>query len=176
MRLRYLVPIVAFGILIPIFIIGLQRDPSELPSPYLGLPAPAFSLPSVADPATTVSSEDYEGQMALVNVWATWCVGCRHEHDFLITLAEREDIPIYGLNWRDDREQALSWLQQLGDPYVASAFDADGKVGIDWGVYGAPETFLIGPDGTVLHKHLSPLTEEIWQRDFVPKINATRGD
>lgn len=176
MRLRYLVPIVAFGILIPVFIIGLQRDPSELPSPYLGMPAPAFSLPSVADPAITVSSEDYEGQMALVNVWATWCVGCRHEHDFLITLAEREDIPIYGLNWRDDREQALSWLQQLGDPYVASAFDADGKVGIDWGVYGAPETFLIGPDGTVLHKHLSPLTEEIWQRDFVPKINATRGD
>lgn len=176
MRLRYLVPIVAFGILIPIFIIGLQRDPSELPSPYLGMPAPAFALPSVEDPAVTVSSEDYEGQMALVNVWATWCVGCRHEHDFLLTLAEREDIPIFGLNWRDDREQARVWLEQLGDPYVASAFDADGKVGIDWGVYGAPETFLIGPDGTVLHKHLSPLTEEIWQRDFVPKINAASGD
>ncbi|HEX6259771.1 MAG TPA: DsbE family thiol:disulfide interchange protein [Woeseiaceae bacterium] len=176
MRLRYLVPIVAFGILIPIFIIGLQRDPSELPSPYLGMPAPAFALPSVEDPAVTVSSEDYEGQMALVNVWATWCVGCRHEHDFLLTLAEREDIPIFGLNWRDDREQARAWLEQLGDPYVASAYDADGKVGIDWGVYGAPETFLIGPDGTVLHKHLSPLTEEIWQRDFVPKINAAGGD
>jgi cytochrome c biogenesis protein CcmG/thiol:disulfide interchange protein DsbE len=103
-------------------------------------------------------------------------VGCRHEHDFLLTLAAREDIPIYGLNWRDDRDAALLWLRQLGDPYAASAYDADGTVGIDWGVYGAPETFLIGPDGTVLHKHLSPLTEEIWQRDFVPKIEAVRGN
>jgi cytochrome c biogenesis protein CcmG/thiol:disulfide interchange protein DsbE len=176
MTLRYLVPIAAFAILIPIFIIGLNRDPSELPSPFLGKQAPAFSLPSLEDPGATVTSEDYAGRLALVNVWATWCVGCRHEHDFLLTLAAREDIPIYGLNWRDDREDALLWLQQLGNPYVASAFDADGKVGIDWGVYGAPETFLVGPDGTVLHKHLSPLTEEIWQRDFVPKIEAARGD
>jgi cytochrome c biogenesis protein CcmG, thiol:disulfide interchange protein DsbE len=175
-RLRYLVPIIALGILIPIFIIGLQRDPSEVPSPYLGKPAPEFSLPSVEDPAAIVSSEDYKGDVALVNVWATWCVGCRHEHDFLLTLAEREDVPIYGLNWRDDREEAVLWLQQLGDPYVASAFDADGRVGIDWGVYGAPETFLIGPDGTVLHKHLGPLAEESWERDFVPKIAAVRGN
>lgn len=175
MRLRYLVPIIALGVLIPIFIIGLQRDPSSVPSPYLGKTAPAFSLPSVEDPAATVSSEDYQGQLALVNVWATWCVGCRHEHDFLLTLAAREDIPIYGLNWRDNREEAVLWLQQLGDPYVASAFDADGKVGIDWGVYGAPETFLIGPDGTVLHKHLGPLAEESWEQDFVPKIAAVRG-
>jgi cytochrome c biogenesis protein CcmG/thiol:disulfide interchange protein DsbE len=176
MTLRYLVPIAVFGILIPIFLIGLQRNPSELPSPFLGMQAPAFSLPSLEDPGTIVSSEDYAGRIALVNVWATWCVGCRHEHDFLLTLAAREDIPIYGLNWRDDREDALLWLQQLGNPYVASAFDADAKVGIDWGVYGAPETFLIGPDGTVLHKHMSPLTEEIWQRDFVPKIDAVRGN
>jgi cytochrome c biogenesis protein CcmG, thiol:disulfide interchange protein DsbE len=175
-RLRYLVPIVALGILIPIFVIGLQRDPSEVPSPYLGKPAPKFSLPSVEDPAVIVSSEDYQGQIALVNVWATWCVGCRHEHDFLLTLARSEDVPIYGLNWRDDREEAVLWLQQLGNPYVASAFDADGSVGIDWGVYGAPETFLIGPDGTVLHKHLGPLAEESWERDFVPKIAAVRGN
>lgn len=176
MRLRYLVPIIALGILIPIFIAGLMRDPSELPSPYLGKPAPTFSLPSVEDPSVTVGSKDYEGRMVLVNVWATWCVGCRHEHEFLLTLAKQDDIPIYGLNWRDNREEALLWLQQLGNPYVASAFDADGKVGIDWGVYGAPETFLIGPDGTVLHKHLSPLTEEVWDRDFVPKIAAARGN
>lgn len=175
MRLRYLVPIIALGILIPIFIIGLQRDPSNVPSPYLGKPAPEFSLPSVEDPAATVSSKDYEGQLALVNVWATWCVGCRHEHDFLLTLAAREDVPIYGLNWRDNREEAVLWLQQLGNPYVASAFDADGRVGIDWGVYGAPETFLIGPDNTVLHKHVGPLAEEAWERDFAPKIAAVRG-
>jgi cytochrome c biogenesis protein CcmG/thiol:disulfide interchange protein DsbE len=174
--LRYLAPIAAFAVLIPIFIIGLQRDPSELPSPFIGMPAPAFSLPGLEDPTVAVGSKDYEGKTALVNVWATWCVGCRQEHDFLLTLAARESVPIYGLNWRDNREDALLWLQKLGNPYTASAYDADGTVGIDWGVYGAPETFLIGPDGTVLHKHLSPLTEEIWQRDFVPKISAVRGN
>ncbi len=172
LELRYLLPIVAFGILIPIFIIGLQRDPSDLPSPFIGKPAPVFELPSLADPQVTVGSKDYAGRIALVNVWATWCVGCRHEHDFLLTLAEREEIPIYGLNWRDDREAALLWLRQLGDPYAASAFDQDGSVAVDWGVYGAPETFLIGADGTVLHKHLGPLNEEVWKRDFVHKIDA----
>jgi cytochrome c biogenesis protein CcmG, thiol:disulfide interchange protein DsbE len=175
MKLRYLLPILAFGILVAVFVVGLQRDPSALPSPFIGKPAPTFSLPSVEDPSVTVSSDEYAGQFALVNVWATWCVGCRHEHDFLLTLAEREDIPIYGLNWRDNREDALQWLQQLGNPYQISAFDENGEVGIDWGVYGAPETFLISPGGIVLHKHLSPLTEEIWQRDFLPKINAASG-
>lgn len=176
MKLRYLLPIAALAILIPIFIIGLQRDPSELPSTYLGKPLPAFSLPSLEDPAVLVSSGDYAGQVALVNVWATWCIGCRHEHDLLLALAGRDEIPIYGINWRDRREDALLWLQQLGNPYIASAFDAEGNVAIDWGVYLAPETFLIGPDGTVLHKQLGPLTEEIWQRDFVPKIDAVRGN
>jgi cytochrome c biogenesis protein CcmG/thiol:disulfide interchange protein DsbE len=176
MNLRYLLPIAAFGILIPVFIIGLQRDPSELPSPYIGKPAPAFTLPSLEDPDLTVGSDDYAGRVALVNVWATWCVGCRHEHDFLMALAKREDIPIYGLNWRDDREEALMWLQQLGNPYVASAFDQDGTVAVDWGVYGAPETFLIGADGTVLHKHLGPLTEQVWESDFQAKIEAARGN
>ena len=170
--MKYLLPIIAFGILIPVFVIGLNRDPSEVPSPYLGKPAPAFALPSVTDPDAVVSSDDYAGRFALVNVWATWCVGCRHEHEFLLTLAEREDIPIYGLNWRDRREDAVSWLQQLGDPYAASAFDPTGQVGIDWGVYGAPETFLVDPAGIVVHKHLGPLTQEIWERDFLPKLGA----
>lgn len=174
MRLRHILPVAAFAVLLPVLIFGLGRDPSELPSPYLGKPAPSFALPSLTDPQQAVSSGDYAGRIALVNVWATWCVGCRQEHEFLLQLAEQQDVPIYGLNWRDDREAALRWLTQLGDPYVASGFDADGSVGIDWGVYGAPETFLIGPDGTVLHKHLSPLTPEIWERDFVPKIAAAR--
>ena len=108
----------------------------------------------------------------LVNIWATWCVGCRQEHDFLLRLAGRGDIPIIGINWRDRRGDALTWLRQLGDPYVASGYDEDGRVGIDWGAYGAPETFLIGPDGTVLYKHVSPLTERIWQNEFVPRIDA----
>ncbi|HUD97481.1 MAG TPA: DsbE family thiol:disulfide interchange protein [Woeseiaceae bacterium] len=174
MRLRYVAPILAFAILLPMLIFGLQRDPSELPSPYLNKPAPAFELPNLRDPEQTVSHRDYAGQVVLVNVWATWCVGCRQEHEFLLSLAATGDVPIYGLNWRDRREDAIRWLDQLGDPYVASGFDEDGTVGIDWGVYGAPETFLIGPDGTVLHKHLSPLTPAIWERDFLPKIAAVR--
>ncbi len=174
MTLRFLVPIAAFAVLIPVFLVGLHRDPSQIPSPLLDKAAPEFELPSLEDPARTVGSRDFAGQVALVNVWATWCFGCRQEHDFLLTLAAREEIPIYGLNWKDSRGDALRWLEQLGNPYVASAFDEDGRVGIDWGVYGAPETFLVGPDGTILHKHLSPLDEEVWQRDFVPKIEAVR--
>lgn len=174
MRLRFLAPIAALAVLIPVFLVGLGRDPSKVPSPLLDRPAPEFELQSLEDPASTVGSRDFAGQLALINVWATWCVGCRQEHDFLLTLAEREDIPIYGLNWKDRREDALAWLEQLGNPYAASAFDADGRVGIDWGVYGAPETFLVGPEGTVLHKHVSPLDEQVWQRDFVPKIEAVR--
>ena len=130
----------------------------------------------VKDPARTVGSTNYAGQLALVNVWATWCVGCRQEHDYLMQLAGEIDIPIYGLNWRDRREDAVLWLQRLGDPYVASAYDEDGRVGIDWGVYGAPETFLIDQNGVIVHKHISPMTEKVWQQDFLPRILAAQKD
>lgn len=172
---RYLAPLVLVAIMIPVFIIGLNLDPTEVPSPLLNKQAPQFELPRLKDPNLTVGSADYAGQLALVNVWATWCGGCRQEHDYLLKLANESDIPIYGLNWRDRRAQALVWLQQLGDPYVASAYDEDGRVGIDWGVYGAPETFLIDQDGIILHKHISPMTEKVWQEDFLPKILAARG-
>jgi cytochrome c biogenesis protein CcmG/thiol:disulfide interchange protein DsbE len=173
---RYLAPLILVAVMIPVFVIGLKRDPTAVPSPLLMMPAPQFELPRLRDPSQTVGSSDYEGQLVLVNVWATWCGGCRQEHDYLLKIAANTDIPIYGLNWRDRRDSALKWLDQLGDPYVASAYDEDGRVGIDWGVYGAPETFLIGPDGTVLHKHISPMTEEVWQKDFQPKILAARGN
>lgn len=170
--MRYAVPIIVFLLLVVVFSFGLFNDPRELPSPFLGEQAPTFEVPSLKEPERLVGSSAYEGQMALVNVWATWCVGCRQEHDFLMQLAASNSIPIYGINWRDRRKEALSWLDQLGDPYEFSAFDEDGRVGIDWGVYGAPETFLISPDGVVLHKHLGPLTQAIWDEDFVPLIEA----
>ncbi len=169
---RYLVPIGLFALLIPVFIIGLTRDPSELPSPFLNNPAPAFALPSLTQPGSEVGSADYAGEFALINVWATWCVGCREEHAFLMELSSSGAVPIYGINWRDNRPDALNWLERLGDPYMFSAFDADGRVGIDWGVYGAPETFLLDPNGIVLHKHLGPLDHDIWQRDFVPLLSG----
>ncbi len=175
--LRYVVPIVLFLLLIALFVKGLdpERDLNELPSPFIGKPAPEFELPTLKDPAKTISSATYAGKTTLINVWATWCVGCRQEHDFLLALSESGVIPIYGINWRDTRPEALRWLEELGDPYIASADDRDGRVGIDWGVYGAPETFLIGAGGTVLHKHLGPLNLAIWERDFVPHLVSQQG-
>ncbi len=172
---RYVLPLVAVIALIVFLVIGLTRgDPRALPSPYIGKPAPKFELPKLKDPSVTVGSEDLAGQVALVNVWATWCVQCRAEHQFLLDLEAKGDIPIYGINWRDTRPEALRWLQQLGDPYIASGFDVDGVVGIDWGVYGAPESFLVSADGVVLYKQLGPLNWQIWERDFVPLIASGR--
>lgn len=171
---RYAIPIALFVVIAGFFLRGLSLNPTVLPSPLVGKPAPAFSLPGLVDPSRTVSNEDLKGRVTLLNVWGTWCVECRHEHAFLVELA-RSGVPIYGLNHKDDRATALRWLATLGDPYVESAFDADGRVGIDWGVYGAPETFLIGRDGTVLHKHIGVLVPEIWQRDFLPRVRAECG-
>lgn len=172
---RFLLPLIIIVIMIPVFIIALHRDPTVVPSPLLMKPAPDFSLPSLQDPERTVGSADFAGKTALVNVWATWCVGCRQEHAYLMQLAASSDIPIIGLNWRDQRSKALIWLQDLGNPYAATAYDEDGRVGIDWGVYGAPETFLVDPNGIVLYKHISPMTEEVWKQEFEPRILAVRG-
>ena len=172
---RYLIPVVAVLALIPFLLVALTRDPSELPSPFIDKAAPVFDLPSLTRENERVGTSSYDGQMALINVWATWCVGCRQEHGFLMGLASRNELPMYGINWRDNRGDALRWLQQYGDPYIDSAFDADGRVGIDWGVYGAPETFLVNAEGIVVHKHLGPLDENIWQQEFVPLIEAGDG-
>lgn len=169
---RYIALIAAFALLLGVFWVGLKRDPSALPSPFIDKPAPAFELPTLKNPEERVSTESLKGKVTLVNVWATWCVGCREEHPFLMQLAASDAIPIYGINWRDNRSDALRWLEQYGDPYIASGFDGDGRVGIDWGVYGAPETFLIDANGVVLHKHLGPLSAPVWQSDFVPLIEA----
>lgn len=169
---RYIALIVVFAVLIGIFAVGLNRDPRKLPSPLIDRPAPEYELPRVEDPLSTTGSKDYAGEMVLVNVWATWCVGCRQEHGYLLELASRNELPIYGIDWRDQLPEAQKWLAQLGDPYVATGYDEDGRVGIDWGVYGAPETFLVSADGDVLYKHVGPMDESVWQREFVPRINA----
>jgi len=167
---RYVLPLVAVLLLIPIMILGLRSDPSELPSQYLGKPAPEFNLPTLKDPTQFISTADLRGQVSLVNIWATWCGGCRAEHGFLMQLHEEQNVPIYAINWRDNRDDALKWLAQLGDPYVASGFDADGRVGIDWGAYGAPETFLLNADGHVVYRFTGPLSAAMWEQEFVPRI------
>ena len=169
---RYLLPIVAFAALIVAFGIGLGKDPSKLPSPFIDKPAPAFDLPALQDLTKRVSNANFEGQTVLVNFWATWCIGCRQEHMFLMRLSETGTIPLYGINWRDNRREAIRWLDELGDPYIATGYDGGNHTGIDWGVYGAPETFLIDGNGTVLYKHVGPLDENTWQREFVHRIQA----
>ena len=167
---RFLLPLVAVLIIIPIFVLGLRSDPSVLPSQYIGKPAPEFSLPTLEDPLKTLSTDDLKGQISLVNIWATWCGGCRTEHGFLMELARNKTIPIYAIDWRDNRPDALRFLEQLGSPYVASGFDEDGRVGIDWGAYGAPETFLISAEGTVVYRFTGPLNRTLWEQEFVPRI------
>lgn len=171
---RFVLPLVAVAALLVFLVMGLRHgDPRALPSPFIGKPAPEFELPTLKNPEVTVGKNNFLGGYAIVNVWATWCVMCRQEHPFLMELARRKAIPIYGINWRDSRPEAIRWLDQLGDPYVASAYDEDGRVGIDWGVYGAPETFLVDPEGTVIYKHLGPLDPQVWQREFVARMNPT---
>jgi len=171
---RYLVPGAVFLVLVGFFVVGLYRDPTAIPSPLIGKPAPAFSLPAVEDMQQTVSLEQFKGQVWVLNVWGTWCPGCREEHGLLLELANENVVPIVGLNWKDDLVLARQWLDQLGDPYVATAFDAEGRVGIDWGVYGAPETFLVDAEGQVIFKHIAPLTRAIWEREFLPRIQTAR--
>jgi cytochrome c biogenesis protein CcmG/thiol:disulfide interchange protein DsbE len=172
--LRYLAPLGIFAVIAAFFFVGLRLNPNNVPSALVGRPVPTFSLPSVTDPEETFSNQTLAGRVSLVNVWGTWCVECRHEHGFLLELA-RAGVPIYGLNVRDKRPAAIEWLTQLGDPYVSSGFDPDNTAGIEWGVTGAPETFLIGSDGMILHKHISPLTLPIWQRDFLPLLREHCG-
>jgi len=171
---RYLVPVIAFALLIVVFRVGLNRDPTFVPSPLIGKPAPTFDLPRLADPSQRLTDTDLRGQVSLVNVWATWCAGCRQEHDTLNRIAKLGVVPIYGLNWKDDAQLAQQWLQQLGNPYVVTGFDGDGRVAIDWGVYGAPETFLIDANGVVLYKHIAPLSMETFETEILPRIRAAQ--
>ena len=172
---RYVIPIALFAVLAVFFARGLNLNPGYVPSPLIGKPAPAFELPRLKDPAATISNDVFAGQTSLFNVWGTWCPGCRTEHAFLNEISKTSGVPIYGLNWKDDRAAALNWLATLGDPYTQSGFDEIGEVAIDWGVYGAPETFLIGRNGTVLYKHIAPLTPEVWEQEFIPRIEADCG-
>lgn len=171
---RYAIPLVLLAVIAGFFYRGLSLNPTFVPSALIGKQMPQFSLPSLTDPQTPIGSSDMNGKVALLNVWGTWCVECRHEHGFLVQLAG-QGVPIYGLNLKDDRPSALGWLSTLGNPYVESAFDVEGVVAVDWGVTAAPETFLIGRDGKVLHKHISPLTPQVWIRDFVPLLREQCG-
>jgi cytochrome c biogenesis protein CcmG/thiol:disulfide interchange protein DsbE len=173
---KFLLPMGAFVALAVLFAFGLNpnRDIHALPSPLIGKPAPLFNLTDVMDPARTVSNAALKGQVYVLNVWGTWCFACRQEHEELLDIARQNVLPIVGLDYMDQREKAREWLTQLGNPYTAVGFDTDGRTAIDWGVYGAPETFLVDGRGRVIYKFVSPMTPEVWQRDFLPRIQAAR--
>jgi len=172
--LKFVAPFAIFALLGAFLFVGLYRDPSYVPSPLIGKPAPEFSLPSVQDPAYPVASKELQGQPWVLNVWGTWCGGCREEHETLLAIAKQNAVPLIGLNWKDDNTAAQEWLRTLGNPYAAVAEDKEGRVAIDWGVYGAPETFLIGADGKILFKHIAPMTMDMWTKEFLPRIQAAR--
>ncbi len=174
--LKALLPLAVFLGIAAFLFRGLGMDPREVPSPLVDKPAPVFSLPELKDAAQTVSSRDFQGEVSLLNVWATWCVSCRAEHKVLMKMAKRDGVRIYGLNYKDTRPEAIQWLNFYGDPYVANAFDADGRVGIDWGVYGTPETFVIDGKGVIRHKHIGPISDTVAQETLLPMIEKLKAE
>jgi cytochrome c biogenesis protein CcmG, thiol:disulfide interchange protein DsbE len=169
---RFALPVAVFALLVVVLAIGIKHSPDKgvIASPLIGKPAPQFSLPSLKDATHTVSSTTLRGRWYLLNVWGSWCGTCREEHRMLLEVRQSGRIPLVGLDWKDDDAQALSWLAQLGDPYEVVAVDHDGRTAIDWGVYAAPESFLVNPEGIVVYKCMGELTPEIWQKEILPRL------
>jgi cytochrome c biogenesis protein CcmG, thiol:disulfide interchange protein DsbE len=163
-------PLLLFAVLALLLGVGLRLNPREVPSPFIGKPAPDFVLPQLADPARAFAPAELKGKAWVLNVWASWCAPCRDEHPLLVELAREHQVTLVGLNHKDDRRNAMEWLRKLGDPYRTTVVDADGRVSIDYGVYGVPETFVIDREGIVRLKHVGPLTREVWQRDVQPLL------
>ena len=171
---RALLPLVVFVLLVGFLAVGLNLNPREVPSPLIGRTAPAFELPILDQPEKRFVPADMRGKVWLLNVWASWCVSCRDEHPVLIDLAKKGVLPILGLNYKDKGEEAKRWLAQFGNPYQLSAVDADGRIGIDYGVYGVPETYLIDAEGVIRFKQIGPLTAAVLEQKVLPLAQALK--
>ena len=167
---RFVIPLVLFIVLIVFLAIGLGRDPHLVPSALIDKPAPDFALPELRQPTKIITPSQMRGKVWLLNVWGSWCVACREEHPFLLEIAKSGAVPIYGLSWKDKREDALGTLAELGDPYVLNMSDFDGRVAIDYGITGAPETYLIDKQGIIRYKEVGQLTPEIMQKKILPMV------
>jgi cytochrome c biogenesis protein CcmG, thiol:disulfide interchange protein DsbE len=168
--LRFIIPLAVFGLLVFFLWRGLKLDPHEVPSPLIGKPAPNFALTRLDDANTTIKRDDMLGKVWMLNVWASWCVACREEHPLLVAYSKTKAVPIIGLNYKDQRPDGLGWLNQFGNPYDMSIFDQNGRVGIDFGVYGVPETFIIDKRGLIRLKHIGPLTPEVIRKRIEPLL------
>jgi cytochrome c biogenesis protein CcmG/thiol:disulfide interchange protein DsbE len=167
-------PLAIFVLLVGFLAAGLKLNPREVPSPLVGKAAPAFELPVLRQPEQRFSPSDMRGKVWLLNVWASWCASCRDEHPLLVELSKKGVMPILGLNYKDKGEDAQRWLQQFGNPYQLSAVDADGRIGIDYGVYGVPETYLIDGEGVIRYKQIGPLTPAILEQKILPLAMALK--
>ncbi len=173
--LRFFLPLGIFLAVVGLMFVGLGLNPREVPSPLIGKPAPAFKLAKLNDPSQSIGRDDLLGQVWMLNVWASWCAPCREEHPLVIDIARRKLLPVYGLNYKDQGPAARGWLANLGDPYTATLVDADGRVGIDFGVYGVPETFIVDRQGIIRFKHTGPLTPEVLRSRIEPLIKELQG-
>ena len=172
-RLVYLLPVAIFAALALGFAIGLRLDPKVVPSALIDQPVPQFALPAIeSGRGKGFATADLTGGVTVVNVFASWCIPCKAEHPLVTRLAQSGLVRVYGLNYKDPPAEALAWLTRLGDPYTATGADRDGRVAIDWGVYGVPETFIIDAQGRIRHKHVGPITEEALERDILPIVKA----
>jgi cytochrome c biogenesis protein CcmG, thiol:disulfide interchange protein DsbE len=167
---RYLIPLGVFLVMLGFLAVGLGLNPREVPSPLINKPAPAFTLPTLAAPEKSISLQDLRGKVWILNVWASWCVACRVEHPLFVEFAKTGAVPIYGLNYKDKRDDAVRWLGNFGNPYQQSLVDSEGLVGIDFGVYGVPETFVIDKAGVIRLKHIGPVTPEVLQGTILPLV------
>jgi cytochrome c biogenesis protein CcmG/thiol:disulfide interchange protein DsbE len=172
---RFILPLALFVVLVGFLAVGLRLDPREVPSPLIGKPAPAFALTRLDNADQTIRREDMLGKVWMLNVWASWCAACREEHPHLVAFARTKAMPILGLNYKDTRKDGLGWLARFGNPYDASLFDVDGRVGIEFGVYGVPETFVIDKQGVIRFKQIGPITPEILQTRVVPLLKELNG-
>lgn len=172
---RSLLPLAIFIVVVIFLGVGLTLNPRQVPSPLVDKPAPVFQLQQLHDNDKVFSSEDNIGKVWMLNVWASWCVACRDEHPLLVELSRLGIVPIFGLNYKDQRDTALQWLKQFGDPYVISIADTDGRVGIDYGVYGVPETYVIDKEGIIRYKHIGPVTVKSLEDKILPLINELKG-
>ena len=176
MKARFLLPLAALLVLLILLGVGLRLNPREVPSPLIGKPAPAFSLPRLDNPDGTFSLQEMRGRVWMLNVWASWCAACRDEHETLVNYSRSGSVPLIGLNYKDERGKGLRWLKQLGNPYTLSAFDQDGRVGIDFGVYGVPETFIIDKKGNIRYKQIGAVTPEILRDRILPLLKQLDAD
>jgi cytochrome c biogenesis protein CcmG/thiol:disulfide interchange protein DsbE len=176
LRARFLIPLAVFAAVIGILGVGLTLDPREVPSPLINKPAPSFNLPQLAQSDKTISQKDMLGKVWLLNVWASWCVSCREEHSTILELARSGVVPVLGLNYKDERADGLAWLARLGNPYQISAYDHDGRIGIDYGVYGVPETYVIDKAGVIRYKRIGAVTPEVVRDKILPLVKELNGN